>query len=221
MAERKIKGILLFLALIASGACVADVVQLTPSRDNTLYENEAGSVSNGSGAFLFTGRVGLDGDNLLRRALVAFDLSGVPQDAVIDAVELRLTITKAPSGAIPNNASLHAVQRSWGEGTSNAMGNEGTGTVAQAGDATWLHAFYPDTGWNVPGGDYAEAASAVAAFGNGSSETLTFASTEELVADVQAWVKNPALNHGWILIGDEANSENARRLASRECPAAA
>ena len=32
-------------------------------------------------------------------------------------------------------------------------------------------------------------------------------------------VKNPALNHGWILIGDEANSENARRLASRECPA--
>jgi glucose/arabinose dehydrogenase len=45
---------------------------------------------------------------------------------------------------------------------------------------------------------------------------MTFSSTEQLVADVQSWLIDPSSNFGWILKGDEIQSNNARRMASRE-----
>jgi hypothetical protein len=74
----------------------AEVIELLPDQDNTLYEDAEGEVSNGAGKGLFFGKVGPDGDELLRRALVRFDLSAIPSNAVINSVEVSFVINQVP-----------------------------------------------------------------------------------------------------------------------------
>jgi hypothetical protein len=50
----------------------ADQVVLSPVRDNTIYEG-GGTVSNGKGQYLHTGE---NGNALVTRALLAFDVNG-------------------------------------------------------------------------------------------------------------------------------------------------
>jgi glucose/arabinose dehydrogenase len=211
---------MVFLGLLLSaGQLHAEVVELLPVQDNTLYEDAEGDVSNGAGKYLFLGKVGPDGDELLRRALVQFDLSAIPPNALINSVSVSFVINQVPQGSpSADSASLQRVTSAWGEAGSNPFGAEGQGAPAQEGDATWLHTIYSGTTWDSPGGDYASLMSATAAFGTSNPETLTFASTPELIEDVRSWIVNPDTNHGWILRGDEIRSKNARRVASRECP---
>ena len=51
---------------------------LGPNKDNTLYEDANGSLSNGSGEFMFGGRTGNQEGGTRMRPLVAFDLSSIP-----------------------------------------------------------------------------------------------------------------------------------------------
>jgi hypothetical protein len=45
----------------------------------------------------------------------------------------------------------------------------------------------------------------------------TFASTSNLIADVQAWLTNPETNFGWVLMSQsEKMTQTARRFGSRE-----
>jgi len=206
--------LLFFFTVSAFG----ETVQIHPVKDNTLYENVPNS-SNGAGKYLFIGQTGEERGipASFRRALLEFDLSAIPANAVIESVQVAFTINKIPGfGAVSESATLHRMLRDWGEGTSSALGAEGQGIAAQPGDATWNHAFFNTVPWSVAGGDFAVAASASTPFGVGAPETMTFTSTPELVADVQGWVKKPADNFGWILRGDEITIRNARRLASRE-----
>ena len=46
--------------------------------------------------------------------------------------------------------------------------------------------------------------------------SYTWATTPALVADVQAWVSAPATNFGWVIVGNEAVLESAKRFESRE-----
>lgn len=131
----------LFLLFLVTPVVFAELIQLEPSKDNTLYEDALGGISNGSGNGLFMGRTGPDGDAELRRSVVAFDLTTVPGNAIINSVEVSFYINQAPAGATPDIATLHALTRDWGEGASDAPGMEGGGTSAQAGDATWIHVF--------------------------------------------------------------------------------
>ncbi len=211
----------LFLAtMLAAVDISAEIVQLNASKDNTLYEDDQGDVSNGAGMGLFLGKVGSDGDELLRRALVRFDLSGIPPGAVINSVTVSFVINQVPwNNAFADSATLQRAATNWGEAGSNSPGAEGQGTRAQAGDATWLHSFYDSATWTTPGGDYDSLISATAAFGAFNPEALVFVSTPELINDIKGWIANPATNNGWVLRGDEVRSKNARRVASRECPA--
>ena len=61
------------------------------SKDNTLYETSAGDKSNGIGTSMFTGNTNA---RLARRALIAFDLSVVPDGATINSVTLTLNMSK-------------------------------------------------------------------------------------------------------------------------------
>jgi glucose/arabinose dehydrogenase len=207
------------VVLLAFAAVPAWAVQLqfTPSKDNTLYEDAEGDVSNGSGEALFMGRVAGDGSFELRRAVVAFDVSGIPWFATIDSVEVNFTINQVPNPPGPGGiAYLHRLTSDWGEGGSNAFGGEGQGITAQTGDASWQHRFYDTELWDSPGGDFLEPESASEPYGNGL-QALTFGSTPELVRDVQDWVRNPHRNFGWILLGDEGGAGGtARRISSRE-----
>jgi len=195
----------------------AATVSLGAQKDNTLFENSTGSLSNGAGQYFFTGRTAQGAGNDIRRGLIAFDIAGsVPAGATINSVRLTLNMSRSISG--PQNVGLHQVLSDWGEGTSNAPGQEGAGTAATPSDATWLHTFSDTSLWSLPGGDFADVASGTQSIaGNGF---YTWDSTADIVADVQLWLDNPTFNSGWLLLGDEATVANAKRFDTREHPTA-
>ena len=191
---------------------VTDTLELPPDRDNTLVESPTGSLSNGQGGSVFCGRTGQTA-NSVRRALLHFDLTALPPDAVVESVALRLQLTGGTSSI--QDCSLFALDTGWGEGTSNAGPTSGgMGAPATPGDATWLHTFYDTSFWTTPGGDFALAPSATLAVGD-VGEAL-WSSTPELVLDVQGWIDDPASNHGWLVQGNEGSGGTSKRFASRE-----
>jgi hypothetical protein len=64
-----------------------------------------------------------------------------------------------------------------------------------------------------PGGDFQPTASASTQVG---STGLYQWSSEQMTADVQAWVNDGATNFGWILVGDESASKTAKRFDTKE-----
>lgn len=189
-------------------AVVARTVVLAPSKDNTLYRSNDGSLSNGAGIHLFAGATASRDP---RRALLAFDLAQIPPGSEITRVVLTLQVTKTISGS--NAMTLHRVATNWGEGGSNAgFTRDGIGTASQPGDATWIHTVFPDQRWITAGGDFDATAEATAVATSGA---VTWESAA-MIARVQQWLDQPSTNFGWILIGDETRSTTAKQLDSRE-----
>ena len=184
-------------------------VTLSASKDNSLFENPDGVISNGAGEYLFVGKT-LEASSFLRRALIAFDLSSIPTGAIITKVDLTLNMSRTIVGAF--DVDLHRVTNDWGEGTSDAPGQEGTGTNAAANDVTWLHTFFDGQLWNAPGGDFIATSSASTSVDGEGAYTWT---SEGMVTDVQDWLDDPSTNAGWMLITDE-NDISAKRFDSRE-----
>lgn len=199
----------LALATIAQ----ADVLQVGAAKDNTLFQNASGALSNGEGSAIFAGRSNQSVDSI-RRGLIAFDLSAIPGGATIESVTLRLFMTQANGGT--NNVTLHRLQADWGEGISSS-GNGGSGggggAPAEAGDATWIHRFYDTTNWANAGGDFVATASATTAVGGVGAYSWSGAG---LVADVQFWLNNGGGNFGWLIKGSESQAGTAKRFASHE-----
>lgn len=190
------------------------IVTLTPAKDTTLYI-ESSIESNGSGQHFFAGHTG---GNRTRRALLQFDTSSIPPDSTVTGVLVTLFMSRTNSGN--ESVSLHLVHSDWGEGASDAPGEEGGGATAQLNDATWLYRFYNPSNpssspqWNTPGGDFESHASATTNV-NQAGQFYTW-STFQLVADVQSWVDGSNPNYGWILLGNEEFSSTAKRFDSRE-----
>jgi hypothetical protein len=202
-----------FLILVICGTlsvpASAATVLIEASQDNTLYETDDGSLSNGKGDYIFAGRTS---NSELRRGLIAFkNLSAIPPGATIESVKLHLWMSKTISD--PTTIQVFRLISDWGEGSSVASGQEGGGGTRQTGDATWIHTFYNTSNWATPGGDYAGTASAqlnVDALG-----AYEFGSNSSMVSDLQDWIENPAGNFGYILIAGESTA-SARRFNSRE-----
>jgi hypothetical protein len=204
--------------LFLGGSLVAQnpiTVELNPSKDNTLYQTSTGNLSNGAGDAFFSGRTGPNAGNRIHRGVLAFDLSQIPAGSTVTAVSLRLRMSRTAQNT-NQNISLHRLNRDWGEGTSNAGGEEGAGAPATTGDATWLHNFFNTSFWTNAGGDFQAAASATTAVGAVGDYTWQ---SQGLIDDVQGWVNNPASNFGWAVIGNEAVSQTAKRFNSREAAA--
>ena len=109
---------------------------------------------------------------------------------------------------------LHRATADWGEGTSDAGANEGSGAPATTGDATWLHRFFNSTFWATPGGTFAltpSASQTVSGLG-----TYTWGSTAGMVSDVQQWLSNPSSNFGWVILGNEEVTVTSKRFDSRQ-----
>ena len=128
-----------------------------------------------------------------------------------------MNVSRTQAGA--QTIQLHRLLADWGQGTSDALFNEGTGTQATLGDATWLHRFHDTEFWQTPGGDITDAPSASTTVTGGGG--YTWGSTPEMVADVQGWLSNPAGNFGWLLLGNEGLSQTAKRFDSMENATAA
>jgi len=188
----------------------ADEVTITSNRDNTLYEDLQGLLSNGAGSRMFAG---VAGNGLIRRGLVRFNVAGaVPTGSTIDSVTLTLNVVMSPS-PLPELTSLHRVTSDWGEGDSVAPMGQGIGALADFDDATWVYTFWPSATWGSIGGDFVASGSASAdVAGNGAYQW----SSAQMAADVQAWLDSPGGNYGWAIIGNESANATARAFATRE-----
>lgn len=183
------------------------------TKDNTLYFDATGSLSNGAGSRMFAGNTGALTNAQTRRALVAFDLVGriPPRSRIVSAT---LTLSVAQAGLTATPVDLHRVLANWGEGTSVAGSGQGGGAPATAGDATWVHRSFPTSQWTSAGGDFQAAASATISVGGPGS--YTWASNPQIVADVQLWLDQPARNCGWLLRGVETGSNTAKAFETKE-----
>ncbi|MFG0282984.1 MAG: DNRLRE domain-containing protein [Phycisphaerales bacterium JB039] len=200
--------------LAISGLSLAEEITVESAADNTLFEDPTGSLSAGAEPAIFAGS---DGRGMLKRALIRFDLSGIPAGAVVTEVELTLTLTKSASLSA-QEVGIHRVLADWGEGTSLAPRGGGIGGPATDGDATWLHTFFPTDFWATPGGDFEAAASATQMVG---PSLMAYAWTSDALAgDVQAWIDDPDSNYGWMVRCNEVTAATAEQFGSKESVAA-
>jgi len=191
---------------------LAETVTINPAKDNTLYQDANGTLSNGAGVGLFSGRTGTSGPGIVR-SLLKFDIGAeVPATATIDSVTLTLNVSQTAT-AVSDLFELRRVEADWGEADSMADRGGGVGGPAQPGDATWIHSFTPGTTWTNAGGDFSDVVSATQSVqGLGDFSW----SDPQLVADVQDMLDTPHTNFGWILRGNEQFDTTARRFGSRE-----
>lgn len=205
-----VASLLLTFALGVSSAS-AEVAALESARDNTLIETTDGALSNGAGPVFHVGRTGQK-EGGLRRGVVGFDLSPLPEGAIVSSATVTLHLSASP-GSGSTTIGLHRALADWGEGSSETTG--GTGAPSQPGDATWLHTFYPTDTWSLEGGDFEPTASAAALVGDTPGELPEW-SSDALRDDVQQWLDDPASDFGWVLVGDETVPSTVRRFDSRE-----
>lgn len=195
----------------------AEIVELTPSKDNSLFQTEPEDppLSSGVGDSVFSGRTreSFQAKPDLRRALIAFDFSGIPSGSTINDVTLTLHVTKVRT-IEDTDTTLHRVLTDWGEGQSNSqiLGG-GMGTAAEPGDATWFHSFFPDQFWTTPGGDFDPTPSATLPVGGTGAYAWN---SPDMVTDVQNWVAGTADNFGWMVLVNQEVLGNAKRFGSRE-----
>ena len=212
----KIKTLLTLTFAIALGCNIANsvsaaIINIIPSKDNTLYEYDPaeGDHSNGAGFHFFAGENGM---GELRRGVLAFDLAGtIPAGSTITAVSLTMNMSMTPAGA--KTVELHKLLADWGEGTSHAPMGEGDGAPATSNDATWRHRFFDSVFWTMQGGDFSATVTASQSVGGVGQYTW---SSAQMVADVQSWLDNPASNFGWLVLGDESAIATAKRFDTRE-----
>lgn len=185
-------------------------------RDTTLYEDANGQFGNGHGQFFFTGSHG----GVVRRGLLAFDLQGiVPSGATITSAVLHLHHSAQDSTG-ENDILFVRAAKAWGEGESDASGDETAGTQAQEGDATWLNNNYSAGLWDNPGGDFDQAAGArgwARIDGPGDYQiAINSSSNPGLLEDLRYWSNNPEVNQGWLTVAENEQSIPAKRFHSRE-----
>jgi hypothetical protein len=207
-ALRLLAAALLLPALTVEATPIA--TSFTSVADTTLF-NENGTVAGGADDGVF---VGVTRGGEVRRALLRFDLSGLPANAVVSAVTLQVTVTRNISTTTTVDA--YRVTESWGEGSSTSPGGGGGGGAVTNGSATWTHRDWPNLLWTTAGGDFLAAPSASTVIGT-TNTSYTF-SGSGLVSDVQAWVDGSAGNQGWLLRtqSEAVAPSSARRLGSRE-----
>jgi hypothetical protein len=198
-----------FLFITISNYSFSATDTLDAVLDNTLYEDEFGSLSNGSGQYCFSGTT-LTGR--IRRCLMSFRVGDqIPPGAVITDVKLVLNMSRTISGS--SRVNLHKVTKNWGEGGSFAPGEEGSGAQSEAGDATWIHNFYDSDFWDNSGGDFlAKESGSVNVEGIG---LYTWNDTQ-MVNDVQDWINDAWSDYGWILICDESQIATAKRFDTKD-----
>mgnify|MGYP003573010621 CR=1 FL=1 len=90
---------ILLTLLLAPAGWTQGTVTLNPIKDNTLYQDTSGGLSNGAGAHFFAG---MTAAGAARRAVLAFDIAGsIPAGSTITSVALTLNMSKTIAGPVP------------------------------------------------------------------------------------------------------------------------
>lgn len=212
-------GFTIGLAL-ACHAVPAATVTLIPVADTSLLEV---APNNNLGGYSGV-NAGVTQEFKRTRALFRFDFSPLPPGSIALSATLELHVTREPGVGEPsnNNAfSLHRMLRPWGEGDKSPFSQPGKGLPATEGEATWNHTFSATNAWDAPGGtagtDFLLTESSFQFIYGVDQSPYQFDSTPELIADLNLWLQEPSLNHGWMLLcSDESVQSTARRFGSRE-----
>lgn len=176
----------------------AKTVILTPTADTSISTDHLKPQGNST---LLVGRRGLRTGSDIDRALLRFDLTSIPTNAIVQSATLKLLVVRAPTST-PYNLYLHRMLKAW------------------TTSATWSSA---DIGvpWASPGAaagtDYLTnwAPGLVASDSNGFFGS--FGGSTPLISDLQIWIQHPATNHGWMIISEGEKSDySARHFASSE-----
>jgi hypothetical protein len=140
----------------------------------------------------------LNPDNDWRQyAMLKFDLSSIPSDAIISSAVLTLYLANA-GGSGAYNVTVHRALTQWYEGAKNGA----TPDTGQDG-STWNYRNHNGsvvwgTGGGTPGGlsgtDFTATATATTSVG-----AINQSYTWDVLADVAAWVAGTATNYGWWL----------------------
>jgi len=197
---------------IGPNLAIAQLANINPVKDNTLYEYDPadGDLSNALGFHFFAGETAM---GELRRGVLAFDIAGnIPAGSTILGVTLSLNMSRTGVDTA-RTVELHKLLADWGEGTSQATGDEGMGAPATPNDATWRHRFFDTIFWTTEGGDFSATVSASQSVGPVGVYTW---SSSQMRADVQSWLDDPASNFGWLVLGDESDILTAKRFDTRE-----
>src|SRR6266404_7919 len=193
---------LLIIPILALTNALADTVTLMPVGDAEIDQHNP-DLNQGGATMAVSGALGAAAGFEIRRALFQFDLQGqIPAGAVIHSVTLRVAVVfKLPLSPASSSFDLRRVLSPWTET-----------------EVTW-NSRLSNVPWQTPGvtgpTDSAGAASSsVFVSGLGS---YTFPSTPALVADVQAWVNDPTVSFGWLLVSEkETTPRTARHFATHE-----
>ena len=107
----------------------AESVTLPSSKDNTLYEDAGGALSNGGGDFFFAGK---NGQGATRRGVIAFDVAAaVPGGSIVTSASLILNMSRTSGGG--GSVSLHRLLADWGEDQLQRRGQRRKGRAGVAG----------------------------------------------------------------------------------------
>ncbi len=199
---------------IATHPAVADAVVLPVVADTALFSdhpdnNYGGLDSLPIGGINLTGQEG--------RVLLRFDLAGaIPTNAVLNSVILQVMVVKEAPGGPPLTIEAFRMLTDWHEGTQNLSLQ---GDVAGPGESSWNAPIQGTSAWHNPGGgsgtDFSAAASGSATIGGVAA--FNFQSSPALMADIRAWIADPASNLGWMLKArPPLVTGTARRLGARE-----
>lgn len=203
------KKLLLASLLFSFGYLQAqtNTILIPASKNNTLIEDPNGGLSNGTGTYLYSGRTNATSQSI-RRALIQFDLSFIPGNAVIDTAIIHLNIA-SNAAAINGNKQLnfHRLISDWGEGSSAESATDlgtGSGALVTNGSATWLDGIYNTSPWMQAGGDYHANPSASISAASPNTNNFTLIGSQSITADVRNWHQGNIPNYGWIIKGDES-----------------
>src|SRR5262249_5103507 len=94
----------------------ADLITIQANKDNTLYFSSTGSLSNGAEDSMFVGTNNLGN---VRRAVLSFDVAGIPTGSTINSASLTLQLLQNQGG---QTIEMHRLTANWGEGTSVGNG---------------------------------------------------------------------------------------------------
>ncbi len=196
------KECILIISILALTNALADTVTIMPIGDSGI-EQHSPTNNLGGATEVVSGALGASAGFEIRRALFQFDLQGqIPAGSIINSVTLRVAVVfHLPQSPANSNFDLRRVLSSWTET-----------------EVTW-NSRLSNVPWQIPGAsgpmDSAGVASSsvfVSGLGN-----YTFPSTPAMVADVQAWVNDPTVSFGWLLVSEkETTPHTARHFATRE-----
>jgi len=202
----------------------SDQVALPAIQDNTVYSESDSSY--GAGLCLQVGRPtqSTASKPQIRRALIQFDLTSIPAGSHI--VSARLNLFRFDPGGPGIHLRVFRLSQEWGEGNSGASElctarPKQNGRTPTENSSTWNYRFFgAKAAWETEAGHTLHGGSFRSAFSDSENvypdEQYVGLASSGITNDAADWVRDPASNHGWILLGDEENSGTGMRFASRQ-----